>query len=53
MAMETHVVKSGEDIVSIAISYGVSPSALMDANDLKSSEVHEGDKLKIPAKSAQ
>ena len=52
-AMETHVVKAGEDIVSIAISYGVSPSALMDANDLKSSEVHEGDKLRIPAKSAQ
>ena len=52
-AMETHVVKNGEDIVSIAISYGVSPSALMDANDLKSSEVHEGDKLRIPAKSAQ
>ena len=52
-AMETHVVKAGEDVVSIAISYGVSPSALMDANDLKSSEVKEGDVLKIPAKSAQ
>ena len=52
-ALETHVVKAGEDVVSIAISYGVSPSALMDANDLKSSEVKEGDVLKIPAKSAQ
>lgn len=52
-ASEIHTVKEGEDVVSIAISYGVSPSALMDANDLKSSEVKPGDKLKIPAKSAQ
>ena len=51
--LETHTVKDGEDIVSIAISYGVSPSALMDANDLKSSEVKPGDVLKIPAKNAQ
>ncbi|MCQ2392150.1 MAG: LysM peptidoglycan-binding domain-containing protein [Kiritimatiellae bacterium] len=53
VASEIHTVKEGEDVVSIAISYGVSPSALMDANDLKSSEVKPGDKLKIPAKSAQ
>ena len=52
-AVEWHTVKEGEDVVSIAISYGVSPSALMDANDLKSSEVKPGDRLKIPAKSAQ
>ena len=52
-ASEIHTVKEGEDVVSIAISYGVSPSALMDANDLKSSEVKPGDKLKIPAKIAQ
>lgn len=52
-ASEIHTVKEGEDVVSIAISYGVSPSALMDANDLKSSEVKPGDKLKIPAQSAQ
>ena len=51
--LETHTVKEGEDVVSIAISYGVSPSALMDANDLKSSEVKPGDVLKIPAKNAQ
>ncbi len=53
VALDTHTVKDGEDVVSIAISYGVSPSALMDANDLKSSEVKPGDVLKIPAKSAQ
>ena len=52
-ALETHTVKEGEDVVSIAISYGVSPSALMDANDLKSSEVKPGDVLNIPAKNAQ
>ena len=50
---ETHTVKEGEDIVSIAISYGVGPGALMEANDLKSSEVKPGDVLKIPAKSVQ
>ena len=53
VTLDTHTVKEGEDVVSIAISYGVSPSALMDANDLKSSEVKPGDVLKIPAKSAQ
>ena len=51
--LETHTVMEGEDVLSIAISYGVSPSALMDANDLKSSEVKPGDVLKIPAKNAQ
>ncbi len=50
---EVHTVKEGEDVVSIAISYGVTPSALMDLNDLKSSEVKPGDKLKIPVKNAQ
>ena len=50
---EFHIVKEGEDVVSIAISYGVSPGAIMDLNDLKSSEVKPGDKLRIPAKNAQ
>ena len=52
-APEEHTVKEGEDVVSIAISYGISPSALMDANDLKNPEVKPGDKLKIPVKNAQ
>ena len=37
-APRTHVVKENEDIVSIAIMYDISPSALMDLNDLKSGE---------------
>lgn len=46
----THTVKAGEDLVSIAIAYGVSPSALMDINDLKpSDEVKPGQVLRLPA----
>ena len=46
----THTVKDGEDLVSIAIAYGVSPSALMDLNDLKpSDEVKPDQVLKLPA----
>ncbi len=49
-AQLTHTVKEGEDLVSIAIAYGVSPSALMDINDLKpSDEVKPGQVLKLPA----
>ena len=46
----THTVKDGEDLVSIAIAYGISPSALMDINDLKpTDEVKPGQVLKLPA----
>ncbi len=49
-AQLTHTVKEGEDLVSIAIAYGVSPSALMDINNLKpSDEVKPGQILKLPA----
>ena len=49
-AAPTHVVKEGEDLVSIAIAYGISPSALMDINDLKANdEVKAGQVLKLPA----
>lgn len=49
-AYETYTVKKGDDLVSIAINFGVSPSALMDLNDLKASDsVTEGQVLKIPA----
>ena len=45
----THTVKEGEDLVSIAIAYGISPSALMDINDLKpTDEVKPGQILKLP-----
>ena len=46
----THTVKEGEDTVSIAIMYGVSPSAVMDLNDLKNTDsLKVGQVLKLPA----
>ena len=46
-----HIVKEGEDIVSIAIRYGLSPSALMDFNNLKSSDLAPNVVLRIPSHS--
>ena len=46
----THTVKAGEDTVSIAIQYSVSPSAIMDLNDLKNTDtLTPGQVLKLPA----
>lgn len=46
----THVVKEGEDLVSIAIQYAVSPSALMELNNLKVTDTPKaGQVLKLPA----
>jgi len=46
----TYKVKEGDDLVSIAIAYGISPSALMDLNDLKATdEIKPGQILKLPA----
>ena len=46
----TYTVKEGDDLVSIAIAYGISPSALMDINDLKpTDEIKPGQVLKLPA----
>ena len=48
--VKTHTVKENEDVVSIAIQYGVSPSTIMDLNDLKSGEgLTPGRVLKLPA----
>ncbi len=45
-----YTVKEGEDIVSVAISCGVTPSALMDLNGLKAGDtLKPGQKLKLPA----
>ena len=45
----THTVKAGEDTVSIAIMYSVSPSAVMDLNNLKNTdELTPGQVLKFP-----
>ena len=48
-AAKTHTVKEGEDIVSIAIMYNVSPSTIMDLNDLKNTDtLTPGQVLKLP-----
>ena len=48
--VKTHTVKENEDVVSIAIQYGVSPSAFMEVNDLKNGEgLPPGRVLKLPA----
>lgn len=48
--LKTHTVKEGEDMVSIAILYNVSPSAIMDLNDLKNTDtLTPGQVLKLPA----
>lgn len=45
----THVVKDGEDALSIAIQYQVSPSAVLDINNLKSTDaLTPGQVLKLP-----
>ena len=44
-----YAVKNGEDIVTIAIKFAVSPSALMDLNDIKpGDEVELGRVIKVP-----
>ena len=53
-AGNTYVVKEGDDIVSISIAWGISPSQLMNANDLKENEpLKPGDKLKLPPNARQ
>ena len=49
-----YVVKEGDDLVSIAVKFEVSPSAVMEMNDLKPlDEISPGTKLKIPGKRAE
>lgn len=43
-----HIVRSGDTLSEIAKAYGVSSSAIMKANRLKSSQVRVGQKLFIP-----
>ena len=48
--VKTHTVKDGEDMVSIALLYSVSPSTIMDLNDLKANDtLTPGQVLKLPA----
>jgi len=51
-ATPTHVVKEGEDLVTIAIMYAISPSVLMDLNNIGMTEqdkLKPGTVLKLPA----
>jgi len=50
----TYTVKDGDDLVSVAIAWGVSPSQVMDLNDLKAGEaIKPGQVLKLPANAKQ
>lgn len=48
-AGKTHLVRSGETLSSVARRYGVTVKALMTANDMSSSRLRAGQKLRIPA----
>jgi LysM repeat protein len=53
-AGNTYVVKEGDDIVSISIAWGISPSQLMNVNDLKENEpLKPGQVLKLPPNARQ
>ena len=44
-----YVVKDGDDVISIAIRFNVSPSAILDINELKQTDpINPGDILKLP-----
>ena len=49
----THTVKKGETLSVIANKYGVTITALKNANGLKSDRINAGQKLKIPAKKSR
>ena len=54
VAGPTYTVKEGDDIVSVAINWGISPSQLMDLNDLKAGDgIKAGQVLKLPASAKQ
>lgn len=50
----TYTAKEGDDVVSVAISWGISPSQLIDLNDLKPGDpIKPGQVLKLPANAKQ
>jgi len=50
----TYTVKEGDDLVSVAIMWGISPSALLDQNDLKAGDaIKPGTVLKLPPTAKQ
>ena len=51
-AEKTYVVKSGDNLMKIAKTHGISLKALRSANKLKTDQIKVGQKLAIPAKAA-
>ena len=49
---KTYQVKSGDTLVKVARAHGVTVKALRSANNLRTSQIKVGQKLKIPAKTA-
>ena len=50
----TYVVQEGEDVVAVSIKWGISPSQLLNANDLKEGEqLKAGQVLKLPPNAKQ
>ena len=49
---QIYTVKSGDTLIGIAKRYGTTAKAISAANDLKTTSIKVGQKLKIPAKSA-
>jgi len=45
---ETYIVKSGDNLWKIANQYGTGPTALMRANNLKTTNLNIGQKLQVP-----
>lgn len=53
-AGNTYTVKEGDDLVSISIAWGISPSQLLNANDIKEGEaLKPGQVLKLPPNAKQ
>jgi LysM repeat protein len=48
----TYTVKGGDTLTRIAKKYGTTTAAIRTANQLKSSEIKAGQKLKVPSKAA-
>ena len=51
-AEKTYTVKSGDNLLKIAKTHGVTIKALRSANNLRTDRIKVGDKLKIPAKAS-
>jgi LysM repeat protein len=49
---KTYTVKSGDNLIKIAKAYGVTPKELQSANNLPTTKIRVGQKLKVPGKAA-